>query len=87
MVRDQRAAAPDRNFLLYLAFGACHGPHHAPAEMIDRYVPVFEKGWDIRGDERIARQLRVRRDPTGDDRPARNPGVAPWDSLSVDERH
>src|SRR5574341_1345913 len=26
------------------AFGACHAPHHAPPEFIEKYVPVFAKG-------------------------------------------
>ncbi len=34
---DLRASSPDRPFLLYLALGACHAPHHVPAAYRDRY--------------------------------------------------
>ncbi len=30
----------------YFATGACHSPHHAPAEWIERYRGQFDDGWD-----------------------------------------
>jgi arylsulfatase len=45
-IRHQQTAAPEKPFFLYMCFGAQHSPHHAPARYIDKYLPVFEKGWD-----------------------------------------
>ena len=33
-------------FFLYLSYNASHFPLHAPKEIIDKYVPVYEQGWD-----------------------------------------
>ena len=33
-------------FFLYLAYQAPHSPLHAPKELIEKYIPVYEKGWD-----------------------------------------
>ena len=30
----------------WLAFGACHAPHHVAKEWIERYKGKFDKGWD-----------------------------------------
>ena len=48
--RHQRNES-ERPFFLYLAYQAPHFPLHAPKELIDKYVPVYEQGWDeIRAD-------------------------------------
>jgi arylsulfatase len=86
LLRDQRAAAPDRPFLLYLAFGACHGPHHAPAEYVERNLARFEAGWDAVRADRLARQLDRGLVPEGTALPPRNPDVRAWTDLSADER-
>ena len=64
-LRDQTALAPDRPFFLYLALGACHAPHQAPREFVERWVPVFEKGWDATREERLARQIAMGIVPPG----------------------
>lgn len=33
-------------FFLYLAYQAPHFPLHAPKELIDKYIPIYEQGWD-----------------------------------------
>ncbi len=86
LVSDQRSVAPDRPFFLYLAFGAGHSPHHVPRDMIDAYVPVFEKGWDTTRDDRIGRQQRAGLVPAATALPPRNPGVPIWAELSERER-
>ena len=53
---------------------------------IDKYVPVFQKGWDqVRG-ERLARQKQLGIVPQDTELSPRNEGVRPWDSLSRDEQ-
>ncbi len=86
MITAQKSLSPDKPFFLYMAFGAGHSPHHVPKEMIDEYVPIFEKGWDATRDERMARQKSMGIIPHDTVLPPRNPGVRAWDELSVDER-
>src|SRR5262249_42646218 len=45
-IRDHKTSAPHRPFLLYLAFGACHFPHHVPREFIEKYRNRYNIGWD-----------------------------------------
>jgi arylsulfatase len=85
-LRDQTALAPDRPFFLYLALGACHAPHQVPREFVDRWAPVFEKGWDRTREDRLARQLAMGIVPHGTALPPRNDRVRPWDELAPDER-
>ena len=49
-IKDAKAVAPDKPFFLYYAPGACHAPHHAPKEWIDKYKGRFDDG--LRGDAR-----------------------------------
>ncbi len=85
-IRAQQMVTPDKPFFLYLCLGAQHAPHHAPASFIDKYVPVFEKGWDLTRSERLARQKAMGIVPADTMLPERNAGVKAWDSLSDDER-
>ncbi len=85
-IRAQQMVTPDKPFFLYLCLGAQHAPHHAPASFIDKYVPVFEKGWDLTRSERLARQKAMGIVPADTLLPERNAGVKAWDSLSDDER-
>ena len=85
-IGQQQTMTPDKPFFLYMCLGAQHAPHHAPASFIDKYVPVFEKGWDITRTERLARQKALGIVPAKTELPAHSPGVRPWDSLSDDER-
>ena len=85
-IRAQQMVTPDKPFFLYLGLGAQHAPHHAPAAFVDKYVPVFEKGWDLTRSERLARQKAMGIVPADTLLPERNAGVKAWDSLSDDER-
>ena len=64
-VGDLRAVDADRPWFLYLATGACHSPHHAPVEWIERYRGRFDRGWDVWRDETFARQHELGILPTG----------------------
>ena len=86
MITSQKSLAPEKPFFLYMAFGAGHSPHHVPKEMIDEYVPIFEKGWDVTRDERIARQKAMGIIPQDTVLPPRNPGVRAWTGLNADEK-
>ena len=54
---DLRAVDVERPFFLYFCTGACHSPHHAPQEWIDRYRGRFDQGWDAWRQQTFARQL------------------------------
>ena len=46
-------------YFLYLAYNAPHFPLHAPKEVIDKYVPLYEKGWDDIRRRRFQRQREL----------------------------
>ena len=46
-LKHHQETASDSPFFLYLAYQAPHFPLHAPKELIDKYVPVYEQGWDV----------------------------------------
>lgn len=86
MLSAQRSAAPDRPFFLYVAFGATHSPHQAPAAYLEKYKGRYDQGWDVTRQEWFARQLELGIVPEGTQLAPRNPGVLPWDELSDDQR-
>ncbi len=83
---DLRGDSPDRPFFLWFAPGACHAPHQAPASYIEAYRGRFDHGWDAWREEVFARQLASGLLPPGTDLSERPSWVAPWASLSDDER-
>ncbi|MBL8555811.1 MAG: arylsulfatase [Phenylobacterium sp.] len=85
-IADHTADAPDRPWLCWFAPGACHAPHQAPADLIRSYDAVFERGWDVEREERLARQKAMGLVPPDTKLPPRNDGVRPWDSHPEDER-
>ena len=83
---DLRAVDDELPFFLYLATGACHSPHHAPAEWIERYKGRFAKGWDAWREETFARQLAMGLLPEGTTLTPRPPWVPAWDALDQRQR-
>lgn len=85
-LKDLRATYPDKPFLLYLAPGACHAPHQAPAPYIDAYRGRFDLGWDRWREAVFARQTASGLLPPGTELSQRPSWVPAWDGLSADER-
>lgn len=85
-LRDHFTARPDDPFLLYLAFGACHAPHQAPADFIDAYRGAFDHGWDREREQILERQIERGIVPPGTELAPLNPGVTPWADLGADEK-
>jgi arylsulfatase A-like enzyme len=83
---DHVSAAPERPFFTYLAFGACHSPHQAPAEFLAKYRGRFDEGWDLMRERWFARQKELGIVPANTVLPPRNPGVKAWAALSDNER-
>lgn len=74
-----------RPFFAYLPFMAVHTPVQAPKEFIDRYMGVYDTGWDA------LRQRRLKRAAALGIVPADTPMVRmettdDWDALSEEER-
>ncbi len=101
-IRDAKAVAPDKPFFLYYCPGACHAPHHAPKEWIDKYRGQFDMGYEAYRELVFDRQKRMGIitgqaeltpiNPYIDDTSADGKGwpeadtVRPWDSLTSDEK-
>src|SRR5580692_9666541 len=85
-IGDHIADRPDLPWLTWLAFGACHAPHQAPADIIKGYDPMFAHGWDVEREQRLERQKAMGLVPSDTKMPARNDGVKAWDEHSEDER-
>jgi arylsulfatase A-like enzyme len=58
-IKDSKAIAPEKPFFLYYAPGACHAPHHAPREWIERYRGRFDMGYEALREETLARQKEM----------------------------
>lgn len=83
---DLRAVDEDRPFFLNFATGACHSPHHAPTNWIERYSGAFDKGWDVMRESVHARQLELGIIPPGTRLSPRPPWVPAWEDLSERRR-
>ncbi|MFV2039398.1 MAG: arylsulfatase, partial [Acidimicrobiales bacterium] len=79
-LKSHLADTPQTPWFLMAAPGACHAPHQAPSELIDKYHSVFAKGWDQTRADRLTRQLELGIVPDGTFLPPRNDGVEAWDS-------
>jgi arylsulfatase A-like enzyme len=58
-IGDAKALAPDKPFFLYYAPGACHAPHQAPKEWIDRFRGRFDGGYEAMREETLQRQIAL----------------------------
>jgi arylsulfatase A-like enzyme len=101
-IQDAKAIAPDKPFLLYYCPGACHAPHHAPKEWIEKYRGRFDMGYERYRSDVFQRQksMGIVTDkaelspinPYVDEQSVDGKGwpeldtVRPWDSLTNDEK-
>jgi arylsulfatase len=85
MLAGHHASIPGQPWFMMLAPGACHAPHQAPLDLIDRYSALFADGWDRCRDRRLAAQITAGVVPPGTTLPPRNDGVRAWDEHSADE--
>ena len=85
-IQDQHQATPDRPFFCYLATGAVHAPHQAPAAYIDAYRGRFDAGWEAWREATFARQVAAGVVPEGTTLTERPPWVPDWDALPAAQR-
>ena len=83
---DLRAVDSEKPFFLYFATGACHSPHHAPAEWIRHYGGRFAQGWDRWRAQTFERQRALGIVPEATELSPRPPWVPSWDSLDDRQR-
>lgn len=72
-------------FFAYLPFMAVHIPVQAPQEFIDRYIGVYDTGWDALRQQRLEQAAALGIVPT-DTPMVRMETTGDWDALSEDER-
>jgi len=84
-ISNHESLGPDKPWLLWLAFGACHAPHHVAKEWIEKYKGKFDKGWDKLREETLVRQKKLGIVPKSTDLAPPNEGVQKWDDLSDNE--
>jgi len=101
-IKDAKMLVPDKPFFMYFCPGACHAPHHAPTEWIEKYKGKFDMGYEKYREIIFERQKKMGVLPPGAELTPINPYVneksvegkpwnpvdvvRPWDSLSADEK-
>ncbi len=64
-------------FFLYLAYQAPHSPLHASKKLIDKYMPIYEQGWDKVRRDRWKKMKRLGLFPGIDELPPTS-DAPPW---------
>ena len=72
-IMDAKVVAPEKPFFLYYAPGACHAPHHAPKEWIDKFKGRFDMGYEAMREQTLARQKKLGLVPKDTELPSINP--------------
>jgi arylsulfatase A-like enzyme len=72
-IKDAKAIAPEKPFFLYFAPGACHAPHHAPKEWIEKFKGRFDIGYEAMREQTLARQKQLGIVPADTELPPINP--------------
>lgn len=85
-LRDLRSVDSTKPWYMYWSSGACHAPHQAPPEYLERYRGRFDHGWDVERERILQRQIAMGLMPEGTRLSERPDVVRAWDDLSTDER-
>ena len=72
-IKDAKAIAPEKPFFLYYAPGACHAPHHAPTDWIEKFKGRFDMGYEAMREQTLARQKELGLVPADTALPPLNP--------------
>ncbi len=83
-IKDAKTIASDKPFFLYYAPGACHAPHHAPKEWIDRFRGRFDMGYEAIREQTLARQKELGIVPADTELPPINPIGTPQTRTGPD---
>ena len=83
-IQDAKAIAPEKPFFLYYAPGACHAPHHAPKEWIEKFKGRFDMGYEALREQTLANQKKLGLVPENTELPPINPIGTPDTRKSSD---
>ncbi len=72
-IEDAKVIAPEKPFFLYYAPGACHAPHHAPKNWIEKFKGQFDMGYEAIREQTLARQKKLGIVPSDTELPPINP--------------
>jgi arylsulfatase len=73
---------PNKPEFLYFSLGVAHTPYQVPQRYINKFIGVYEQGWDKLRKKRFDRQKKIGIIPINAVLTKRNPGDLPWDSLT-----
>ena len=83
-----KQASMEKNtpFFLYVAYTAPHWPLHAKAADIEKYMKVYEQGWDKLRDQRYQKQLRLDIIDQSVELSQRDDSVPAWKDIPENEK-
>lgn len=84
--RNIRAANPDKPWFNYFSTSGVHAPHHAPKEWREKYVGMFDHGWDKQRELTHVKQLEIGIIPKSTKLTPRPESVPSWDSQPANAR-
>jgi arylsulfatase len=85
-LREQKAYAPEKPFLMYWAPGAAHGPHQVMKEWADKYKGKFDDGWDAYRERVFKRAKEKGWIPENTKLTPRPASMASWESIPDAEK-
>jgi arylsulfatase A-like enzyme len=86
-LRDRADRKDDRPFFGYLAFTAPHWPLQAPAELVEHYRGVYEKGPESLRQSRLKKMIELGlMDPETVPHPVVGDEMKEWDDMTKDEQ-
>ena len=87
-MKQVKAIAPDKPFLVYYVPGATHSPHHPTPEWLKTVsdMHLFDEGWNKVRETIFANQKRLGIMPPNAQLTPWPKGLPEWDSLSWDEK-
>jgi arylsulfatase A-like enzyme len=85
-LHSHEAVSAEKPFLLYIAPGATHQPHHVTQDWIDKYRGQFDQGWDKLREQTFARQKQLGVIPANARLTPRPKELPPWSSIDAEQR-
>jgi arylsulfatase len=87
-MKEIKAVAPDKPFLVYYVPGGTHAPHHPTPEWIDKIsdMHLFDQGWNKIRETIFANQKKLGIMPSNAQLTPWPKELPQWDSLSWDEK-
>ncbi|MCV6638648.1 sulfatase-like hydrolase/transferase [Candidatus Albibeggiatoa sp. nov. NOAA] len=93
---DRQADGERKPFFTYFAYQAPHAPLQAPTDLVEKYLPVYEQGWDVLRQQRFDKMAELGIIPAGlpaiegkteaTGLPLRWSFVKAWDELNSNEQ-